>query len=106
MVLLAARYRLAPWGAPRPAVTGKALPPAIVEACALHATPDAAVAAQARVFPDQDAARVARMFAEFGFSFARDGSFATHPGPEAVRRVVDALFAPADRDAVLAELAR
>lgn len=105
-VVLAARYRLGPWGAPRPAVTGKALPPAIVEACALHATPEAAVAAQERVFPDQDAARVARMFAEFGFSFAPDGSFATHPGPEAVRRVVDALFAPADRDAVLAELAR
>lgn len=58
-----------------------ALPPDVVAAYNLSTAPEGAAAARDRVFPDQDPQRVERMFAEFGFSFARDGSFATHPGP-------------------------
>ncbi len=83
-----------------------ALPPDVVAAYNLSTAPEGAAAARDRVFPDQDPRRVERMFAEFGFAFASDGSFDTCPAPQVIRQLVKAIFAPADHEAVLAQLER
>ncbi len=105
-VLLFWRQRGALGGARAAPLHAPALPPEIVEACTARITPEGAAAARDRVFPDQDPRRVERMFAEFGFAFASDGSFDTYPPPHLIRLLVEAIFAPADREAVLDQLER
>lgn len=77
-----------------------------MEACTARITPEGLQRRGTGWPPDQAPRRVERMFAEFGFAFASDGSFDTYPPPHLIRLLVEAIFAPADREAVLDQLER
>ncbi len=70
----------------------------------LEHSPELVADAKTRVFSDQDADRVQRMFDQFAFSFSHVGSFRTSPEPAVIQQLVDMVFEPAHHEYVLAAL--
>lgn len=62
-------------------------------------SPELAEAFRLRYCANLDPERVERMIRQFGFTFSEAGNFHTHPDPAAIDALIDATYAPADRDA-------
>lgn len=102
MILVAVLIVYSPWR--KRSASNRTLAAELVD-FRIDNSPELAQAVKSRVFGDQDAERVQRMFDQFSFLFAHNGSFiGTKPEPAVIQQLVRSVFPPEHHESVLAAL--